>query len=102
MKPGREKPTPKRTCAMEPDFFSADVAKARRFYLDLNPPSGTRLTVVCGGVEQSTPAYSIQRGTFPFYSLEYVARGQGEVVLKGRRHALRPGSVFSYGPGVPH
>lgn len=85
-----------------PDFFSADVVKARRFYLDLNPPRSIPLAVVCGGVEQSTPAYSIQRGTFPFYSLEYVARGAGEVVLKGRRFALKPGSVFSYGPGVPH
>ena len=85
-----------------PDFFSMHVSEARRFYLDLNPSRARPLVVVCGGVEQSTPAYSIQRGTFPFYSLEYVARGEGEVVLNGRRYPLQAGSVFSYGPGVPH
>jgi AraC-like DNA-binding protein len=91
-----------RRAVPEPDFFSSDVVKARRFYLDLNPSRARPLVVVCGGVEQSTPAYSIQRGTFPFYSLEYVARGEGEVVLNGRRYPLQAGSVFSYGPGVPH
>ena len=84
-----------------PAFFSTDVAEARRFYLDLNPPQDRPLVVVCGGLERCTPDYVIQRETFPFYSIEYVARGRGEVRLKGRKFSLKPGRLFSYGPGVP-
>ena len=85
-----------------PEFFSDDVAEARRFYLDLNPPKNQPLVVVCGGLEHCTPDYAIHRDTFPFYSIEYVARGSGEVKLKGRAYSLQPGRLFSYGPGTPH
>ena len=86
--------------ASEPAFFSADVAQARRFYLDLNPPANRPLVVVCGGLEHCTPDFAIHRDTFPFYSIEYVVRGHGEVKLKGRAYSLQPGRLFSYGPGV--
>lgn len=85
-----------------PDFFSADVAEARRFYLDLNPAKDRPLVVVCGGMENCTRDYAIHRQTFPFYSIEYVARGRGQVKLEGRRHPLAPGRIFAYGPGVRH
>lgn len=85
-----------------PAFFSSDVAAVRRFYLDLKPPKHQKLAVVCGGLEHCTANYAIHRVTFPFYSIEYVARGSGELKLKGRAHSLRAGRVFSYGPGVPH
>ena len=85
-----------------PEFFSRDVAEARRFYLDLSPPKQRRLVVICGGVEQCTPDYAIRRTTFPFYSIEFVARGRGEVKLGGKIHALHSGRLFSYGPGVGH
>jgi AraC-like DNA-binding protein len=85
-----------------PAFFSPDVAEARRFFLDLDPPKKQPLAVVCGGMECCTPAYVIHRSTFPFFSIEYVARGQGEVKLQGQPHVLQPGRLFSYGPGMPH
>jgi AraC-like DNA-binding protein len=58
--------------------------------------------VVCGGLEHCTPDYAIHRDTFPFCSIEYVVRGEGELRLNGRNHLLQPGRVFSYGPRVPH
>ena len=85
-----------------PEFFSTDVAEARRFYLDLKPPRNRRLAVVCGGLEHCTPDYVIRRETFPFYTIEYVTRGRGEVMLKRRACSLKPGRLFSYGPGIPH
>lgn len=85
-----------------PDFFSADVSVTRRFYLNLNPPKGCALAVVSGGREHCTPDYAIHRATFPFYSIEFVARGRGAVKLQGRTHALQAGRFFSYGPGVRH
>jgi len=90
----------KRQHATSPDFFSAQVSQARRFYLNLRPPRGARLAVVCGGVEHCAPDYEIRRETFPFYSIEYVARGEGHLQLGRRKHALRPGVIFAYGPGV--
>ncbi|HEX9046411.1 MAG TPA: AraC family transcriptional regulator [Verrucomicrobiae bacterium] len=86
---------------VEPAFFSAAVAAARRFYLDLKPAPHLPLAVVCGGVEHCTPDYSVHRGTFPYYSIEYVARGNGQLLLGGKSHALEPGTIFSYGPGIP-
>lgn len=85
-----------------PAFFSSDVAEARRFYLDLNPPKRQKLAVVCGGVEHCAANYAIHRANFPFYSIEYVTHGSGELKLDGRSHTLQAGRLFSYGPGVPH
>lgn len=91
----------KHLAAKNPDFFSAQVSRARRFYLNLQPARGTALAVVCGGVEHCAPDYAIRRETFPFYSLEYVARGEGHLKLGRHSQALRPGMIFAYGPGVP-
>jgi AraC-like DNA-binding protein/quercetin dioxygenase-like cupin family protein len=83
-----------------PEFFSPQVSGARRFYLNLNPAKRAPLSVVCGGCEHCAPDYKIHRTTFPFYSIEYVVRGCVSLKLQSHRHALQPGSVFSYGPGV--
>ena len=83
-----------------PGFFSSQVVTARRFYLDLAPPPTMPLAVVCGGCEESRPDYAIHRQTFPYYSLEFVARGQGTLALNGISHPLLPGSIFTYGPQV--
>jgi AraC-like DNA-binding protein len=85
-----------------PPFFSTNVAEAQRFYLDLNPHKSWPLVVVCGGLEHCTPDYAIHRESFPFYSIEYVARGRGQVRLNNRVYLLKPGRLFSYAPDVPH
>jgi AraC-like DNA-binding protein len=51
-----------------------------------------------GGREHCNPDYAISRRGFPFYVLEYVVSGQGNVRLDQRRHALGPGVVFAYAP----
>jgi AraC-like DNA-binding protein len=88
--------------ASEPAFFSPQVAQARRFYLNLQPPRDIPLAVVCGGLEHCNSDYAINRESFPFHSLEYVVRGGGEVRLGNQSHPLKPGSLFTYGPGVEH
>lgn len=85
-----------------PEFFSTEVSEARRFYLDTPGRPRGPLTVVCGGCEHCRPGYRIDRAHFPFYSIEFVARGKGALRLAGWDHVLSPGKVFSYGPGVPH
>ena len=85
-----------------PAFVSAQVTDARRFYLNLKPRTATDLTVVCGGWEECAPDYTIDRKTFPFPSIEFVAAGRGEIILAGKRHELSPGALFAYGPAISH
>src|SRR4051812_26388701 len=85
-----------------PDFFSRQVSAARRFYLNLKPSRRVPLSIVSGGLEHCLANYEIHRPGFPFYSLEYVVRGQGSLRLNGRGYVLQPGIVFSYGPGISH
>lgn len=58
--------------------------------------------VVCGGVEHCAPDYIISRDSFPFHSVEFVVQGSGRLKLNHSEHTLEPGSVFTYGPGIPH
>jgi AraC-like DNA-binding protein len=85
-----------------PSFFSPQVARARRFYLALSPPSGTPLAVVCGGFERCSPDYVIRREDFPYLAVEFVLQGTGELKLAGRSYPLHAGLLFCYGPGVAH
>ena len=85
-----------------PSFVSTQVAEARRYYLDLQPKLTREITVVCGGAERVRPDYVIQRRTFPYFAVEFVAEGEGSLTLAGKNYRLRPGVVFAYGPGVPH
>lgn len=84
----------------DPSFVSQQVTEARRFYLNLKPRPTRDLTVVCGGWEECAADYAIDRPTFPFLSVEFVASGRGELVLAGQTHALESGTVFTYGPGI--
>jgi AraC-like DNA-binding protein len=83
-----------------PEYFSPQISGARRFYLNLTPPKSIPLAIISGGCEHCASNYEIHRATFPFYSIEYVVRGQGTLKLQNRNHVLKPGSIFSYGPGV--
>jgi AraC-like DNA-binding protein len=92
-----EEPTVK-----EPGFFSTRVEDAGYFHLNLTPAGRDPLAIVCGGRERCRPDYQVRRQDFRYACIEYVAEGAGEFVLAGRRHALRAGVAFSYGPGVAH
>ncbi len=85
-----------------PSFVSRQVREARRFYLNLNLSSGHRLAVACGGWEACAPDFTVERADFPFLCVEFVAAGSGRLWLGGKEWPLRPGSVFSYGPGCAH
>ncbi len=88
--------------APAPPFFSKQVLRGEYYVLDLEPPPGTELAVVCGGREVCGAAYGIDRDGFRYHSVEYVDSGAGSVTLAGRCFALRPGTLFRYGPGLPH
>ncbi|MGB7749424.1 MAG: AraC family transcriptional regulator [Verrucomicrobiia bacterium] len=85
-----------------PRYFSAQISAARRFYLALDPALQRGLVVVSGGVEHCRPDYKIDRGGFPHPTIEFVARGAGQLVLNSQPHALTAGTVFVYGRAMPH
>jgi len=85
-----------------PAYMSSEVAEARRFYLGQPKRREGEPCVVSGGWERSAADYRIERAGFPYFTLEFVARGRGTLRLRGRNHALARGSVFTYGPGVAH
>tara|TARA_R110002073_G_scaffold11898_4_gene53601 strand:+ start:10870 stop:11763 length:894 start_codon:yes stop_codon:yes gene_type:complete len=86
----------------EPDFVSVQVSKARRYYLNLNPSDSAAIAVVCGGVERTRTEYVVQRDRFPYFGIEMVTEGRGELTLRDRNFALSPGIMFAYGPQTPH
>jgi len=86
----------------EPAFFSRQVIDAQRFHLDLRPSRRVPMVVVCGGWERCAHDYEIQRNNFPYLAIELVAGGELALELGGRSFDLAAGSIFAYGPGVPH
>lgn len=86
--------------AHQPDYFSPQIAKARRFCLGLPQSDSPGLAVVCGGLECCTRDYEIHRSTLPFWCIEFVTHGRGRLLLTGQAHDLVPGTVFAYGPGI--
>jgi len=84
----------------EPEFFSNQVAQARRFYIQKSNVKDSRVRVICGGCEYTTPDYEIDRKDFPYYCIEFVAKGAGSVTLNNRKYELKAGTIFSYGPGI--
>ena len=85
-----------------PAFVSTQVLEADRYYLNLNPPRGAAMVVVCGGCERLAADYLVERSTFPYLCVEFVAEGAGTVELNGLRFPLRPGTAFAYASGIPH
>src|SRR5271165_6339627 len=92
----------RKSLSLEPDYFSAQISDARRFYLDLNPPASDPLAVVSGGSEHCRPDYHIRRPGLRYFSIEFVAAGAGSLTLSGKHYRLSPGDIFAYGPRIPH
>jgi len=82
--------------------FSPLVVQAR--YGHVRPLRGrtSGLAVACAGSERCLPQYHVSRPEFACWGLEFIAEGEGTVELGGRRHPLRPGNAFLYGPGIAH
>ncbi len=90
--------------ARSPDLAKPEIAtrvrEGRYFYLHGRRSADPGLVVVCGGREVCADDYEVDRTDFPYYGLEWVERGRGDLWLAGRHHRLGPAAVFCYGPGV--
>ncbi len=86
----------------EPSFLSSQVTSARRYYLGAPDRTTREIFVVCGGVERCRPDYVIERSDLPYWVVEFVVEGAGELMLDNRTHPLLPGVAFAYRPRTPH
>lgn len=101
-RPVGARPAPAAGTPAEPAFFSAQISSAQRFFLNLSPQPSSRLVVVCAGCEHCEADYHVHRTDFAYYSIEFVARGEGTLQLRGKDCHLVPGAIFAYGPGIAH
>jgi AraC family transcriptional regulator len=83
--------------ALPSQLFATQISEARYYYPGL-PRSPRGLAVVCAGWEVCRSDYELVRRTFPWVVVELVVRGEGTLEIDGRRFALRPGTLFCYGP----
>lgn len=83
-----------------PSYISKQVEMSRLFFLEV--AEDVDFGVPCGGYERCQADYRIDRGSMPWYCLEFVNRGEGKLQLAGQSFALRPGTFYFYGPGMPH
>lgn len=86
----------------QPEYFATEVTDERRWFLALPKERERALVTVSVGCERCLPDYVVQRQDFGFECVEFVAEGRGVLELHGKQHSLQAGSVFSYGPGLPH
>lgn len=84
-------------------IFSSQVFRARIFRRDTPARKPGVLTIVYGGCEYCAADYQINRSGFPYWCLEFVVAGRGEVVVAGGPpRILKPGAIFVYGPGTTY
>ncbi len=83
-------------------FISTQVTSGEYYHLNLTPKKDVAEAVVCGGREQCSQAYRIERNRFKFYCIEFVSSGRGTLTMNGKKHSLRPGAIYCYGPRTPH
>ncbi|WP_309385808.1 helix-turn-helix transcriptional regulator [Cerasicoccus frondis] len=57
--------------------------------------------VFYAGFEVCAPDFLINRENFPFWMLEFIREGRGEIKIRGKKHVLEPGALICYGPGIP-
>ncbi|MDF7823900.1 AraC family transcriptional regulator [Pontiellaceae bacterium B12227] len=83
-------------------FISTQVTSGEYYYLNLTPERDDQEVVVCGGREQCSPSYRIERNSFRFFSIEFVSSGRGTLTMNGQPYPLRPGAIYCYGPRTKH
>lgn len=91
---------PSRSLTSRPaHLLSQQVTGSRYFFLNLSSrPKGAGCQLALGGREHCNPDYVIDRDTYAYHVLEYVAEGRGELKFGTKKHSLVAGSVFAYAP----
>ena len=90
--------TPESTDPPLPSFISNQISQGKYNFIDLQPHSDAKLTVVCVGLEQTAEKYAFQRDNYRYYAIEFISSGHWKLRTDSGEWDLRPGSVYCYGP----
>ena len=82
--------------------FSSQVSRSKYSFPIPEADHEKSPAVVCIGREKCNPDYFLERRKFGAYGIEFVASGRGEILLNWKKHTLRSGTLFCYGPDTPH
>jgi AraC-like DNA-binding protein len=82
--------------------LSSQVDGARYCFLSTSTRKTAELRVLMAGSEKCRPEYRTARASYPTHALELVVSGSGRLFLDGTIIPLKPGTLFSYGPGISH
>lgn len=83
------------------ELLAPAVRRGNYFFLDLQPRSTGTARLAFGGRERCGEDYLVQRSTYPFFTLEYVAEGEGRISFRGgESQSLVPGTLLAHGPGL--
>ena len=78
------------------------VLQAEYFYYDTSPKFNKRLAIVCGGIEQCSPEYDVNRSNYPYYFAKYTIEGKGTLEINEKTIYLKPGILTGFEPGTAH
>lgn len=70
--------------------------------LSLIPNPESESVVVTVGLEHCSPEYRVERRGFKYHVVEFIDSGEGELLIRGETYPLVPGTIFLYGPRIPH
>lgn len=82
--------------------FSSHVTDGTYCHVRVLSRNSAGPMVAVAGDERCLPPYHVSRTTFACWGLEYVAEGEGSLILGKRSHRLNAGAAFIYGPNIPH
>lgn len=87
--------------AVRERLLASRVTGSRYVFLNLAPPKQARWALALAGREECAPDYLVNRESYPYHVVEYVAAGRGIVRLGGgREHRIGTGSIYAYGPSM--
>jgi len=82
--------------------LSRQVRSPRYCFLETAIQHRKSFGILAAGRETCNPDYQVERDGFPCFGLEFVSAGKGELLIDGHSYPLRAGTLFCYGPGIPH
>lgn len=86
----------------DPHFFSTQVTRGDYLIADRRSETSAALQVMCGGWEACAADYRIERETFRYFALEFIAGGEWEIEFSEGKQQIGVGAIFAYGPGIPY
>jgi AraC-like DNA-binding protein len=78
-------------------YLAARIRRGSYFFLN-TPRPGAQPMFVCAGQEECEPGFRIERPSFRYHAVEFLAGGEWTASVGGKSRRAGPGTVLVYGP----